>query len=237
MSSYSAVVLAWLCAIPGPTAADHGYLIEAVPGVDGRTCLVNTPYQPKEGDLIFFRFRSVFKNLMYAVSCAGGVSHVVMVVRRPDGTLGVLDAPTPGMAVELGDIAKKMFEYDGQVWVRPLRRPLSEEAAARLACFSADQVGKPYATLDALVPMLGPPHRRRILGHKRMADLDRPGWICSGLVVAGGVVAGLLDPQVVRPRYTDPADMFFDGALDLSPCWGPPIPWSPYGAVGLPVRE
>src|SRR2546422_2386173 len=50
------------------------------------------PYQPKEGDLIFFDDHSLLWNALFYWAGSGPPLHMGMVVKKADGTLAVLEA-------------------------------------------------------------------------------------------------------------------------------------------------
>jgi hypothetical protein len=182
-------------------------------------------YDPKPGDILLFRSGGLLKSTLYALGGSAGVTHAAIVVAGPDGCLALLDAPGPVYPVMLSDVASRLQQYPGKVWVRSLRRPLTDEQSRRLTSFACAQVGKPFYLGGFLLPPFGRPVRRWGAKCLTEKDVNAPRWFCSQLVVVAGAVAGLLDAGNVRPRCTDPQDLSTDRLLDLSGCWEKPAPW------------
>jgi hypothetical protein len=190
---------------------------------DGKVHKVLEPYHPQPGDIVLFSCYNPFANLVFYLGNSGGVTHAGMVVLRPNGTLALLETNGKDYPVMLSDIPARFRSYNGRVWVRRLRTPLCPEQSTRLTEFACAQENKPYAVGDLLAPLFRCPVRKRGCACTSPEELDPPGWVCSSLTVAAGIVAGLLDPCVARPRTTDPEDLKKDHPLDLSPCWEKPI--------------
>lgn len=189
-------------------------------------------YTPRPGDIILFRTRNVLVNFAYIASCSGGATHCGLVVPRPDGSLGLLEAPGRRHPVMVSDIPSRMSFYDGRVWVRRRQVPLTEGESASLTAFACAQAGKSFNTPGFVAPVFGKPVRKP---HSRCTcpeELDRPRWFCSELLTAALVSAGLLDGCVARPRFTDPEDLRGDRLLDLSAGWEKGVRWYRCGPRG-----
>jgi hypothetical protein len=103
--------------------------------------------------------------------------------------------------------------------------PLSCEQSRRLTEFACSQEGKPFDTVGFILPVFACPVRKFKPRCLSPEELDTPRWFCSSIVVAAGVVAGLLDPRLVRPRHTDPEDLKTDRPMNLSRCWQEAVRW------------
>lgn len=224
MGSLSALLLIGLLGTGADPCAGDIDIAVPCPCANGRAQVAWELYDPQPGDLIFFRVRRATQNLLYYLACAGGVTHVAIVVRRPDGDLVLLEAPGPAYPVMLTDIPSRLHSYDGRIFVRRRRTPLTPQQSTALTEFACAQDGKTFRTWGIILPMFASPVNRTGSKCCGPADLDAPRWFCSPLVAAAGVVAGLLDPCVVRPKFTDPEDLYTDKHLDLSCGWEKPLP-------------
>jgi hypothetical protein len=183
----------------------------------------------KPGDILLFRSGGPVKLTLYALGGSPGYTHSAVVVARPDGTLAILEAPGVNYPVMLSDVASRLQQYPGLIWVRSLRHPLTEEQSRCLTAFACAQAGKAFFLPGFLLPTFGWPVRKfthRCLTEK---DLNASQWFCSPLVIVAGVTVGLLDPCKVRPRFTNPGDLSTDRLLDLSECWEKPVRWCRHG--------
>jgi hypothetical protein len=189
-------------------------------------------YAPQPGDLLLFRTRSLLINVAYFAACSGGATHCGLVVRRPDGSLGMLEAPGTRYPAMLSDIPSRLDFYDGRVWVRRRRIPLTQAESDCLTAFACAQLGKPFNTLGIVAPIVGRPVRKPGGPCTGPEELDQSRWFCSDMLVSALVSAGLLDPCVARPKFTDPEDLDDDRLLDLSCGWEDKVPWHRCGPRG-----
>jgi hypothetical protein len=180
-------------------------------------------YDPQPGDLVLFSYYKPLRNLIFFLAHSGGATHTALVVRRANGTLALLEAPGPKFPVMLSDLPSRFRAYQGRIWVRRLRTPLSPEQSARLTAFACAQEGKPFSGTAVLATLWGRPVRRPRMGCAGPEELDPPAWFCSSLTAAAGIAAGVIDPCVSRPKTTDPEDLKSDRCLDLSACWAQPL--------------
>lgn len=193
-------------------------------------CLVSgtpesTCYDPQPGDLILFQSPGALRNIAYFIGCSAGVTHSAIVVRRPDGSLGMLEAPGPNYPVMVSDIPSRRAYHKGRIWVRRRKCPLSPEQSRCLTEFACRQEDKPFYTLGVLIPMFGKPipkHRQRCVTPD---ELEPDRWFCSPLVAAAMIASGLLDPCAAKPWFVDPQDLKTDRWLDLSCGWHKPYRW------------
>jgi hypothetical protein len=206
---------------------------------DGRWKPYWSAHEVREGDIIFFQNKSQLWQAAFSTFGSPGPTHVAIVVKMDEGQLGLLQAvdpqlkfkPTlehpgykPGRVCLSPDVAGFLRQYDGRIWVRPLRGTLHPTTSQRLTAWAQHQVGKPYG-LDKLIgPPLGLPIQILHLGGP--AQVDGRFWFCSELVASGLVVTGHLSPWHVRPCRVDPEDLFSDRLLNLQPAWEPPLLWS-----------
>ncbi len=227
--------LAWL----GPALeADGGsYLYDAAYCIDhvrlGQAC----PYLPQPGDILLRmddnRFWAITHNLALAFAPHGSG----IVVARPDGSLGVLEAgPNDCMHVWTVDMLPHLREYEeaGIVWIRRRKTPLTPEQSACLTNWALRQDGKWFA-LQRLGVQLTPFRTR---GPLRTYFVGKPcgnriSYFCSELVTEALVAAGLIDATTARPSATYPHDLFFDRSYNLylnrhfslADGWEPPARW------------
>jgi hypothetical protein len=191
-----------------------GYLAAKAKDSHGKS----RPYLPREGDLIFYDDHSLVWTVLFAWAGTGPPLHMGIVVRRPDGSLGVLEAgPDDTIKVDIIGLQKRFKEFQGTITVRRCKTVLTKEKSAALTKFATAQNGKPYAVVRLLLQGTSfrsrGPIRELFLGH---TYLDRYSWICSELAVAGGAVAGLIDPKAVPANVVYPQDVVDDHRYDLS---------------------
>jgi hypothetical protein len=198
-------------------------------------------YIPQPGDIFLATDQRLWYRVGHTIAGAHGVHHSGIVIARPDGGLGLIEAgPFDSLIVEI------MNQYDHMnnhvaagdtVWVRRRRVPLTPEQSARLTAFACAQEGKPFAVirwLGQLTPLRcrGPVstwYRGEPEGH-------RPQWFCSELVTECCVAAGIMDGRLARPTATYPCDFFFGRSYNLylnrhldrmMEGWCPPTRWLP----------
>lgn len=196
-------------------------------------------HEVREGDIIFFQCQSRLWQTTFATFGSPGPTHVAIVVKMDDGQLGLLQAVDPqlkfksalkhpgykaGQVCLSPDVTGFLRQYDGRIWVRPLRGSLHPATSQRLTAWARHQVGKPYGMDKLIGPPLGLPVQVLHLGGP--AQVDGHWWFCSELVASGLVVTGHLSPWHVRPSRVDPEDLFSDRLLKLQPAWEPPLLWS-----------
>jgi hypothetical protein len=194
-------------------------------------------YLPQPGDIMVYtddnRFWGITHNLALAFEPHGSG----IVVARPDGTLGILEAgPNDTLYVRILDLLPHLCEYEakGPVWIRKRRTPLTPEQCGCLTDFAMRQDGKRFA----LVRLAGQLTLLRSRGPLRSYFVgkphgDRDSYFCSELVTEAAVAAGLIDPHTARPAATYPHDLFFDRSYNLYlnrhfslACgWEPPARW------------
>jgi hypothetical protein len=192
------------------------------------------PYQPAEGDIIIFTYRNPLYRLCYCLAGSGPPYHAGIVVRMPTGELATLEAgATSKYRVYLLPLPERLPAYEGRMWVRRLKTPLTAEESAALTHWAAAQTDKRFAFCRlALNSTFRRP--RGSLGTRLFGEtcLDRGRWFCSELVVAACAVARRVDPAAVAANGIYPRDLFLDTAYDFSIAWGAPLLWSARPASG-----
>lgn len=203
------------------TAAILLLVASTVPGGPGLTA---DTYVPQVGDLIVFNVPSA-KTVVFTLAGSPCATHAAIVVARPDGSLGLFEAPGFKYSVMISDIPSRLNCSKGQVWVRRRKVPVTAEQSAALTAFACRQLGKPYDKVGLYFPTFATPTRWFTSRYITDAELDPPRWFCTSVVVGAGVAAGLLDRCKVRLKTVDPQDFKPDRFLDLSDGWHKPAPW------------
>lgn len=204
-----------------------GFLHVAKPGEPKQL----TPYHPREGDLIFYDDKSILWTALFLWAGTGPPLHMGIVVKKPDGTLAVLEAgPDDTVHVAILDVASRLPQFDkdfkGTIKIRRCKKELTKEQSAALTKFAEAQDGKRYAVLRLLLQgtclRTRGPIRELFLAE---TVLDRSSWICSELSVAAGTVAGLF-PKTVKANVAYPLDLVDNRRHDLSRIWHDAAIWS-----------
>jgi len=216
--AFSSFALALGLLLTGPPDDSAGHLTTKLKSRDGKVHKETRPYVPREGDLVFYDDHSVVWTVLFAWAGSGPPLHMGIVIRRPDGSLGVLEAgPDDTVKVYIIDVRKRLKEFEGTITIRRCKTKLTKEKSAALTKFAMAQEGKPYAVIRLLLQ--GTSFRSRgPIRELFMAGtyLDRWSWICSELAVAAGSVAGLIDPRAVPSNVVYPLDVVDDHRYDLS---------------------
>jgi len=191
-------------------------------------------YAPREGDLIFYDDHSRVWRALFAFAGTGPPLHMGIVVKKPDGTLAVLEAgPDDTVWVKRLDLAPRLRQFQrdfaGTVMIRRCKVALRPKRSAALTRFALAQRGKRYAVVRMLLQGTWLRPRGLLAPLLARTYLDRDAWICSELAVAAGTVAGLFDPTKVRANATYPRDLVDDRRHDLSAVWEAPREWRPGG--------
>lgn len=224
---------------PGP-APGYGLVHQPAYSNDKRPRPPLEPYQPQPGDVLLLSNPTPLFIFLYKLAFAGQPGHSAVVVRMPDGRLGMLEAgvdSTPRTLVNPLDW--RLHTYQGTIWVRRRTAPLTPAEDARLTEFAARVDGKYFAVVRfalQVTPLRSRgPLRTFLVGRSRPAWLPGRDYLCSEAVLEALVYAGLVDHRTARPSATYPADLFFDRSrnpyLDRHPplaggCWEVPRLWS-----------
>jgi hypothetical protein len=204
-------------------------------------------YTPQPGDIMLATDPNVFWTWTHWIAGCGQPHNSGIVVARPDGSLGLLEAgPNDTLHCRILDLLPHLTEYAGKgpVWLRRRAVPLTPEQCARLTEFAMAQDGKRFALIRlagqlTLLRSRGP-FRTYFVGGPHGA---RSSYFCSELVTETCVAAGLLDPVTTRPAATYPHELFFDSSVNfylnrhfrLAPDWDPPARWMPDVSPGTPM--
>ena len=194
-------------------------------------------YVPQPGDVLLATDDNWFWALTHNLAFAFEPHNSAIIVRRCDGSLGVLEAgPNDTTRVRILPLLEHLKEYadKGPIWIRRRKTPLTPEQCAALTDFAERQDGKRFA-LARLAGQLTPlrsrgPLRTYVLGKPHG---DRGGYYCAELVCEALVACGAVDPDTTRPCATYPHDLFFDHSynhyiaqhLPLACDWYPPARW------------
>jgi hypothetical protein len=234
------VAMGCLCAgapQQGP-AVPASYLYQPAYCIDDAWRGPAVAYLPQPGDVLLAtdcnRFWAVTHNLAFAFE----PHNSALIVRRCDGSLGVLEAgPNDTTHCRILPLLPHLQEYydKGPVWIRKRKVPLTPEQCDVLTTFAERQDGKFFA-LGRLLGQLTPlrsrgPLRTYVVGRPHG---DRLGYYCAELVCEALCACGALDPHTTRPCATYPHDLFFDQSynlyishhLPLACDWEPPARWS-----------
>jgi hypothetical protein len=238
MSSMIVALCAGLVLGNGEIPAECGsYLYEPCYVLDKARRGSPRAYLPQPGDLMLRMDDSLFWEITHDLALAFRPHGSGVVVARPDGSLGILEAgPNDTLWCRVLDMLPHLHEYEvkGEVWIRKRKTPLTVEQSACLTAFAMRQEGKFFALLR-LGGQLTPfrtrgPLRTWCVGKPQG---DRIGYFCSELCVEALVAAGLIDRATARPAATYPHDLFFDKSFNpylrkhfsLAEGWEPPARW------------
>lgn len=187
------------------------------------------PYCPQEGDLFFGWGLNPIGRIVFLSSRAGPPSHVGVVMRQPDGSLGAFESTLrehgKPSGVHIRPIWQRLHSYYGVIWIRRLKQPLTPEQSCALTTFALSQEGKPFAFLrSAVVPQLfNPLHGLTADSPAKPAFKNRQNWFCSELAISCYIKVGLINPHAVNPAAVLPKNLFNDQLLDLGSLWEPPV--------------
>jgi len=186
-------------------------------------------YRARAGDILLFDDHSPLTAKIYRMVGTDGPLHAAVVFRKKDGSLATLEAGTNAvMKVFNFDLEPRLHGFDGTILVRRLHQPMTGDQERRMADFAVAQEGKRYAI--GRLALQGTPLRPRgsllapILGR---TIVDRERWICSELVVASLVVAGVFNGDEYPANLMYPRDLCYDERFDLSPQYQAPAMWYP----------
>ena len=195
------------------------------------------PYLPQPGDIMLYTDSNLFWAITHDLALAFEPHGSGVVVAKPDGTLGILEAgPNDCLHVHVLDMLPHLHEYEikGPVWIRRRKTPLTPEQSACLTEWAMRQEGKWFALIRlggqlTLLRSRGP-LRTYFLGGPHG---ERDSYFCSELCTETLVHVGLIDAETARPSATYPHDLFFEHSLNLylryhfslAEGWDPPARW------------
>ena len=203
-----------------------------------------TAYSPAPGDIVLSTSDKRSSTLLYRFVLVGLPTHIGIVVRLPEGGLGVFEAGGGGDFRTRTTALETRFARGGDraIWIRKPKRPLTGEQERRLNEFAALSEDKGYSYRRALglvwvfVTDARGPLRTFFDGQPKGLRDD---FICSEAVLEALAYAGLVDSTTARPEATTPRDLMLDRSTNLYirrhpplACgWQPPALWIGCGAV------
>jgi hypothetical protein len=220
-----------------PNAAADSFLYEPAYHLDRVLRGQPRQYLPQPGDIMMYTDNNFFWEITHDMAGAFQPHGSGVVVQRPDGTLGILEAgPNDTMHVRILDMLPHLQEYEsrGPVWIRKRKTPLTPEQSAALTAFALRQEWKRFALIRMgaqLTPLRSRgPLRTFFLGKPQG---DRDSYFCSELVTESLVASGLVNRETARPCCTYPHDLFYDWSFNLyllthftlADNWEPPARW------------
>ncbi len=213
---------------PGPNPG-HGSLHQPANCIDKFARLPLVPYEPQPGDVLLLSNTSPLFTVFYKLAFTGAPGHAALVVRRPDGSLGQLEAGVDSIPrTEVNPLSRRLHLYPGTVWVRRRTVPLTDCQCRTLTAFSEQEKGQAFA-VGRFALQLTPLRSRGPLRTFFVGRPKRPGMIpfrdyfCSEVVLEALVYAGVLPRDTTRPAATFPEDLFFDRSRNLYLDRHPPL--------------
>ncbi|MFO0797003.1 MAG: hypothetical protein U0804_05960 [Gemmataceae bacterium] len=227
-----------------PAEAPYGYVYQPAVDLHMVPRLPAEKYCPQPGDVLLLSDPDPLFDVLYVLSRTGKPGHTGVVVRMPDGRLGLLEAGfsfTP--FTRITPLEYTINLYAGWVWARPRQTPLTEEQDRRLTDFAVRADGgaynlKRFAAQISLVRSRAP-LVTRFAGKPVGPDKE---YTCVQIVVEALVHAGLVDGATARPAATHAQDLFYDRSrnpyIDRHPPlagrgWGTPRLWTPIPGTAL----
>jgi hypothetical protein len=220
-----------------PERGCGSYLYEPAYHLDHKLRGAARPYMPQPGDIMLYTDSNWFWEITHDLAGAFEPHGSGIVVRRPDGTLGTLEAgPNDTHYVRVLDTLPHLKEYEcnGPVWIRQRKTPLTPEQSEALTTFAMRQEWKRFAIIrlgGQLTPLRSRgPLRTYFLGKYQG---EKSTYFCSELVTTACCAAGLIDVNTARPSATYPHELFYDCSFNLYlnthfslACnWEPPARW------------
>jgi len=209
-----------------------------------------TDYRPAPGDIVMSTSDLLRTKIFYRLALVGVPSHVGIVVRMPDGRLGVFESGGGGEHHTRTTAIEDRF-YRGKdkaIWIRKPKVPLTDEQERRLNEYAALNEGKGYTRWRAieLMPAVPTGPRGPIRTFFRGKPVGfREEYFCTENVLEGLIYAGKLDGETIRPTATSPRDLQLDRSTNLYirlhpplACgWYPPALWIGGGRVTEPTPK
>ena len=187
------------------------------------------PYYPQAGDIFLYDDLVPWHHLLFKLAGTGPPTHAAMAIEQPDHKVALLELTGPTFIkakVVIMDVFPRLKSYEGNVMVRRLRQPLTQEQSAELTNFALAQEGKNIAFKRGLLQ--GTPFRARSGLRRQLfarTYFDRKSWFCSEMVVAAACAGHFLDPHVYHANAMYPRDLAFDETYNLSGLYHKPLPW------------
>ena len=183
------------------------------------------PYVPREGDILTASSIVFWQTAAYVGLARSGLPHhVMMVIRKSDGNLGIFEVGAGEDTRVVIRPIKSRLEMGkklkgGVIAVRQIKRDLTPEESLALTCFAEAQLGKKFTNKLGFFPLVLP---NRPVGPS--CD-NQSRWFCSELVLQALRQAKLICAND-RPRKYLPADVFDDDRYDWSALWTDSMDWT-----------
>ncbi len=158
------------------------------------------------GDLILFGGSSFLSNIIKLIADRKNraISHCgVMLTRK---AMIQADARKGFNDVDVVPFQKWVEEYDGEIWVKYLRKELTAAQRTAFTGFMLTQTHKPYDRFQAILAGLGVETPDTWGGAKK--------WYCSEMAMAGYTAAGLIPKDCgwnKTPAEVAELDIFYPG--------------------------
>ncbi len=187
-------------------------------------------YGLQPGDMVFFNDHKWHWVWLYKMVGSDAPYHAALVFRKPNGESALVEAgPNDTLYCRITEIEPRFRDFPGDVTVRRLKTPLSPAASDALTQWSLERDGKKYAIWRLLLQgtpvCCRAPLRKELFGK---TYLNRNRYLCAELVVAGGTIAGIFDPNVHKANTIYPRDIVADDIYDLSHLYHPAEAIIPY---------
>ena len=213
---------------PGPHPG-FGSLHQPAYSIDKQPRPPLEPYRPQAGDVLLLSNTSPLFTFLYKLAFTGPPGHSALVVVRPDGTFGQLEAGVDSVPrTEVNQLDRRMHLYPGTIWVRRRTCPLDPSQSHALTDFGEKEKGRAFAVgrfaLQVTPLRSRGPLRTFVIGRpKRPGMIPFRDYFCSEVVIEALVFAGVIPRATARPAATFPEDMFFDQSRNRYLARHPPL--------------
>lgn len=208
-----------------PQDTPFGYLYQPAYDTDA---VVRPParyYDPQPGDVLLLSNTGPLWSTLYALAGTWKPGHAAVVARMPGGRLGMFEAGfNDTLWTRFTPLDYRINAYQGYVWVRRRKVPLTEDENHRLTAFALDAADRRYGLLS-FAAQITPFRTRGPLRTFFVGKPRGPGYLycCSEAIMEALVYAELVDARTARPSATYPRDMFFDDSVNLYVHLHPPL--------------
>lgn len=220
---------AFLAPLRAQESATIGHLLHHVRDDKGQWHQATTPYSPREGDMVFFNDHSVKWGFLYKLVGSDAPYHVGLIFKKPDGHCAIVEAgPNDTLNCRVLELAPRLHGWEHTLQIRRCKVDLTPQQSADMTAWALAQDGKRYALgrllLQATPVRCRAPLRRTLFG---ATYTDRDSYLCAELVIAGGTVGGIFDPQKHKANTIYPRDIIQDDIHDLSRLYHEAQVWLP----------